>query len=357
VRCAPIVLALCAPATMRAQRAALKTGLPAVVARATCPSIPLVGPPADEQRRTARELAQRARQSAILGDRVAARDQSKHATSLDPTDPVLAYESARVLESVGANDDAAIAYCRFLALTPNAPEAPEARDHLAALTRSAQSSVSDQIYAPFRNGISAYNAGRMQQAETLFSAAITLQPDWADAYYNRALTFTARGQKEFAVRDLQQYLRLKPEAEDRASVVARVNALRGKPLTPSAALTYGLFIPGAGQIYTGRTLFGLVALAAAGGVVAYAIQTGPVQETYQQSQVDPFGNPLPPFTATRTVQGHPHMVAGLAGAGAIGLASAIEAYVFARHATVREQRISASVLPASGGVSLRVSLR
>jgi tetratricopeptide (TPR) repeat protein len=258
---------------------------------------------------------------------------------------------------VGASSDAAAAYCRFLALTPSAAEAPEARDHLAALTRTAQSTVSDQIYAPFRNGIAAYNAGRMEQAETLFSAAIKLQPDWADAYYNRAQTYAARGQKEFAVRDFQQYLRLKPEADDRASVVARVNSLRSKPLTPSAALTYGLIIPGAGQMYTGRALFGIVTLGAAGGVVAYALQTGPVQETYLQSQVDPFGNPLPPFTATRTVQGHPHMAAGLAGAGAIALSSAIEAYVFARNANAREQRVSAIVLPSREGVSLRVSLR
>jgi tetratricopeptide (TPR) repeat protein len=351
-----VAVALFAPATSRAQRQTLKTGLPVIAARATCSATPLLKPATDAQRRTARDLAQRARQSAILGDRVAARDQLKQATSLDPTDPVLAYESARVLESVGANDDAAAAYCRFLALTPTAVEAPEARDHLAALTRSAQSSVSDQIYAPFRNGISAYNAGRMEQAETLFSAAIKLQPDWADAYYNRAQTFTARGQKELAVRDLQQYLRLKPEAEDRAGVVARVNALRGKPLTPSAALTYGLFIPGAGQMYTGRTLFGLVMLAGAGGAVAYAVKTDPVQESYLATGTDPFGGTYT-YPATRTVAGHPHVAVGLAGAGAIAFASAIEAYVFARHANTREQRISASVFPASSGVSLRISLR
>ncbi|MEO6529224.1 MAG: tetratricopeptide repeat protein, partial [Gemmatimonadaceae bacterium] len=85
----------------------------------------------DLQRRTARDLAQRAQQSAILGDRTAARDQMTQAAALDPSNPDLAYQLARAQESAGAPDDAATEFCRFLALAPNAPEAAEARERVA----------------------------------------------------------------------------------------------------------------------------------------------------------------------------------------------------------------------------------
>jgi tetratricopeptide (TPR) repeat protein len=335
----------------------LKRGLPIVAARPSCPPAPAPKSVTELQRRTARDLAQRAQQSAILGDRTAARDQLRQAAALDPSNPDLAYQLARALESTGSPDDAAVQFCRFLTLAPNAPEAAEARERVGALSRNVQSATSDRIYAPFRDGIAAFEAGRIPQAEALFSTAIRQQPDWAEAYFNRALTYSARGSRELAVRDLQQYLRLKPEAEDRAAVISRITALRGGPLSPAAALTFGLVIPGAGQLYTGRKLFGLAALGAAGGALAYAVKTAPVVERYEAVGEDPLTGVKYTYPATRSVMGRPHMAAGLAGVGAIALTSAIEAYVYARHLNAREQRVSATILPSSGGLSLRVSLR
>jgi len=104
-------------------RAPLKRGLPAVAARPACAPLAAARAATPEQRRAARELAQRAQQSAILGDRNAARDQLRQAAAMDPTNPDLAYQLARAHDAVGAGDDAKTEYCRFVALAPTAPEA------------------------------------------------------------------------------------------------------------------------------------------------------------------------------------------------------------------------------------------
>ncbi len=167
--------------------------------------------------------------------------------------------------------------------------------------------------APFRTGVAAYEAGRFAQAATAFGSAIAAQPDWADAYYDRALANAARGQRDLAISDFQQYLRLRPEADDRQAVIARINGLRGGPLSPSAALGLGLVIPGAGQMYTGRKLFGFTTLAVAGGAVAYAFKSDLVTETLHghdgriRSAIR-----SRPYIATRQVPGRPYLTAGLA---------------------------------------------
>jgi len=337
-------------------RPPLKRGMPAVAPRPTCAPGTTPRAATAAQRRAARELAQRAQQSAILGDRTAARDQLRQASALDPTNQDLAYQLARAQEAIGANDAAALEYCRFLALAPSAPEAAEVRDRVAALTPKTQP-VSDKITAPFLAGVTAYESGRYAQAEVAFSSAIALQPDWADAYYDRALANAARGRREQAVVDLQRYLRLRPEAEDRAAVIARINNLRGGPLSPTAALGLGLVIPGAGQMYTGRKLLGVITLAAAGGALAYAVKTDLVTKEFVVNPTDPFGNPLPPFIDTRTEVGRPHLAAGLATLGAIAGVTAIEAFVHARKVNAGEQRFGAGLVPSSDGVAIRVTLR
>lgn len=331
--------------------------MPVVAARPTCAPFAAARAVTPDQRRQARALAQRAQQSAILGDRTAARDQLRQASVLDPTNHDLAYQLARAHEALGTNEAATLEYCRFLALAPTAPEAAEVRDRLAALAPNTQTAVAEKIMTPFRTGVTAYEAGRYAQAEVAFSSAIALQPDWADAYYDRALANAARGRREQAIVDLQRYLRLRPEAEDRAAVIARINNLRGGTLSPTTALGLGLVIPGAGQMYTGRKWLGVVTLAAAGGALAYAVKTDPVTKEFVVNPTDPFGNPLPPFIDTRTETGRPHLVPGLAALGAIAGVTAIEAFVHARRVNAGEQRFGAGLVPFSDGVAVRVTLR
>src|SRR5215208_7118729 len=112
-----LALPLCTLLAQGQGRPALKRGLPIVAARPTCAPAAAVRAVTPAQRRLARDLAQRAHQSAILGDRAAARDQLRQAANLDPANPALAYQLARAQEALAPNAPEATAeYCRFLAL-------------------------------------------------------------------------------------------------------------------------------------------------------------------------------------------------------------------------------------------------
>jgi tetratricopeptide (TPR) repeat protein len=331
----------------------LKRSTLVATTRGTCPQASVPRAPTSDQRRQARDLAERGQQAAILGDSVSARDQLRQAAQLDPTDPDLAYRLARADETSGAADDAAKEYCRFIALAPAAPEAAEAREKIASLARPALSGQAVAAEATFRAGITAYERGQMVQAEAAFNAAIKNQPSWADAYYDRALVLVQRGQRDAAIRDFEQYLRLKPEADDRVLVVARIDNLRRSTVSPMNALALGIVIPGAGQFYTGRPVRGLVSLIAAGGALAFGVQQRTRTVTVQQSATDPFGNPYT-FTTTQLKTDRPNLVPGVAAAGAIAVGSAIEAYLFAHHAQDGGRRVALSVTP--GGAAIAVGL-
>jgi tetratricopeptide (TPR) repeat protein len=255
----------------------------------------------------------------------------------------------------GASDDAAKEYCRFIALAPAAPEAAEAREKVASLARPALNGQAVAAEATFRAGITAYERGQMTQAEAAFDAAIKNQPTWADAYYDRALVLVQRGQRDAAIRDFEQYLRLKPEADDRVLVVARIDNLRRSTVSPANALALGIVIPGAGQFYTGRPVRGLVSLIAAGGALAFGIQQRTRTVTVQQSATDPFGNPYT-FTTTQRKTDRPNLVPGVAAAGAIAVGSAIEAYLFAHHARDGGRRVALSVTPSGAAVAVGLTV-
>jgi TM2 domain-containing membrane protein YozV len=147
-----ILGAMSAGAQQRPRGAAPSTvsTAPAAAASALCPAPRPRATPTAEQRRAARELAQRAQQAAILGDRASAREQLRQAAILDPRDPDLAYQLARANDASGAAADAASEYCRFLSLAPNAPEAPEARERVAILAPPARPAASGALPGPTR---------------------------------------------------------------------------------------------------------------------------------------------------------------------------------------------------------------
>jgi tetratricopeptide (TPR) repeat protein len=311
--------------------------------------------PTSEQRRQARDLSEHAQQAAILGDSVSARDQLRRAAQLDPTDPDLAYRLARANETSGAGADAASEYCRFIALAPSAPETAEAREKVASLARPTMTDQAQAAEATFRAAITAYERGQMTAAEVGFNATIKNQPNWAEAYYDRALVLLLEGERDAAIRDFEQYVRLKPDADDRAIVVARVDALRRGSASPSSALAMGLVIPGAGQFYTGRPVRGLFSLAAAGAAWAYALQQNTKTVTVQQTATDPFGNPYS-FTTSRLRTERSNLIPGAAVAGAITLGGAIEAFMFAHNAREDGARVALFVTPSRAALEVRLSL-
>ncbi len=342
--------------TGAARREPLKRGDPTAPAPYRCAPVPTPAAPTSAQRLQARDLARRGQQSAILGDRASARDQLRQAAALDPTDADLAYQLARANDAADDATGAVREYCRFLAISPNASEAAETRERVATLGRPLQLATSQPALTAFQAGVAAYERGDLASAETQFRTAITRQPSWAEAYYDRGVVLLARGDRQHALADFEQYLRLKPEAEDRVAVVARVNSLRTPTLSPSTALSLGLVIPGAGQFYTGRPVGGVFALAGTSAALAYAFTSSTRQVTEQKQGTDPFGKPYT-FSETRNVSERPHMALGLAGAGAIAIGSAIEAYRHAGAASQPPRRVSLTLVPGADVLAVRATIR
>lgn len=61
-----------------------------------------------------------------------------------------------------------------------------------------------------------------------FKQAISLAPDWPDAYYNLGMVQEKAGKHADAIASLRQYLRLAPDADDAATVTKLVNKLEYK---------------------------------------------------------------------------------------------------------------------------------
>jgi tetratricopeptide (TPR) repeat protein len=328
-----ICLAALVPVAARAQRTAsaepLLRGAPPVAARMTCEPLARAAAPDTARQRKARELAQRGQQSAILGNRAAARDQLRQAASLDPTNADLAYQLARAEESAGGEAEAAKAYCRFIALAPDAPDAAESRTRLAQLMLAGRQADSVRAASAFTRASAAYERGQLDSAEVAFSAAIALVPDWPAAYFDRGVVRSALGRRTDAASDFQQYLRLEPGAANRLALASRISELQEAPLSPARALAFGLVIPGAGQFYTGRPVRGVLSLLGTGVALACGMSQRASTEVVQQTATDPFGNPYT-YTTTRRVTERPCRTPGFTAAGVIALVSAIDAYRVAR---------------------------
>jgi hypothetical protein len=106
--------------------------------------------------------------------------------------------------------------------------------------------------------------------------------------------------------------------------------------SPGRVLLQGLAIPGLGQHATGRSLWGVGVLAAAGGAFYLAAREETVVRRVQAQ--DPFGNR---YEYDVRVRERPYQTFGIAAAVAIGVAAAFESYLYAR-------RSAGGVVPAGG---------
>jgi tetratricopeptide (TPR) repeat protein len=334
--------------------------------RATLPSVlrpacPVAGPapasPSDRQRAQARDLASRGLQSAILGDTAAALTSLRDARRLDPTDPDLAYQLARIYESGAATDSAVSEYCRFLTLAPNTSDAADARNRVSVLAKPTADPSIEAANTIFQEGLAAYDAGRMADADARFTRTIAAQPAWGDVYYNRAVVRLAEGMREPAATDFEVYLRVKPTAADRPAVTARIDGLRRPRYSAGAAFGWGIVIPGAGQFYTQRPGWGTATLLSAGAALGAAFVSQNKTTTEPRTGTDPFGNPYT-FTATTTKADHPYLIPGLVAAGTISVIGAIEAAVHASSSNydgAAPARVSLIALPSRNALALRIA--
>lgn len=337
--------------TTAASREPLKPRPVTVRMRPSCPaSVTQSGMPTDAQRRDARDMAQRARQSAILGDDAAALSQLRGAAGLDPTEPSIAFELGRAYEAAGAKSEAASEFCRYLALAPNASEAANLRERVATLSPPRADTINTIAGSAFDRATDAYNQGRWLESEANFGTAIKIDSTLAEAYYDRALVRTMLDHRDDAASDFQHYLKLRPDAPDRMGIVARVDLLRAQRLSASQAFGLGVIVPGGGQFYSKRPGRGLLSLAAVGTAVAFALTEKSTATTKTQTGMDPFGNTYS-YSVTTQHKSRPYLVPGIAIAGGVALMSAIDASHYVRNLN-GSRSVSLSLVPSAQGVGV-----
>ena len=353
-----LVAALLVPGIAHAQSGATSSPLKAATEpppRPLCSAVKPTTSPTDEQRRQARDLAQRGEQAGILGDSPAALKALRDASTLDPTDPDLAYHLARAYETAKDAPSAAREYCRFLVLSPTAQEADEILEKVRILAPPGIDTTKASALAAFRSGMTAFDHGRLVTADSAFARAITFDSTWAEAYYNLAFVRQMRGDRASARANFAQYLRFSPGAPDRAAVAARVAALTAPTLSSAQAFVLGVIIPGAGEFYARRPIRGVLTLAVVGGAVAYALQEKNTTKSVQVTATDPFGNPYS-YTTTSVTTERPNLVIGAIAAGGIAAMSAIDAAIFAHFSGAEARRVAVSIVPGPTMTVAKVSL-
>jgi tetratricopeptide (TPR) repeat protein len=317
-----------------------------------------------------RRLMALGHEAAIVGDSRQARDAFVDAAKLSPGDERIAYQLGRAYEELGERPNAVREYCRFLALAPQSGDAADVRARITALAKPAGSSpVGDPASAAFKAGVDQLDQRRWREAAESFGRVIQTLPRAAEAFYDRGLAHAALDQRDDAVRDLEQYLAIRPSAEDQAQVRAQIDALRKPTWSAGTAMLTGFLVPGLGQVYTSRPWVGVGVAAVAGTALALAFHS--TQEDVVREFPFPPGFPEQSYKDTITVTKHPYYAAGIATFATLTIGAAFEAARYARrsHApTVKTdarpaarvgslELFSPDVIPTRRGLGLRWSGR
>lgn len=193
--------------------------------------------------------------------------------------------------------------------------------------------------------------------------AAALDPRDPSLAYQLARASDASGNAADATREFCRLIALAPTTPEAAEARERLLTLVPRPVrvtpvasfSPRRALSLGLIVPGGGQFYTGRPVRGVLTFTAAGAAIACGMSQRAGVESVQASALDPFGNPYT-YTTTRQVTTRPCLVPGLAAAGAIALASALEAFNYSSRTNERG-RLDVSLRPDRGALAIRIAMR
>ena len=350
---AALVLSASAAAAGAQQLTPKRTLSPASVLPCSAP--PSGVAPARNDSPDVRRLVALGHEAAIVGDHRQARDVFLDAARLSPGDERIAYQLGRAYEELNDRPAAVREYCRFLALAPQARDAADVRARIGALSAPSGggASAGDQAAATFRTGLSHLDQRRWREASDAFGRVIQAYPRAAEAYYNRAIALTGLDQREAAVRDFEQYLALRPGAEDQAAVRQRIGALRAPTWNANTALVTGLVLPGFGQVYTSRPWIGLGVAAVAGTSLYFAFIKKDEQEIRDYSVTIPGFPPIVNID-TVTVTKQPYYAAGLTVFAVATIGAAFEAARYAQRSRVEPLRIDRPAAARVGAVELFV---
>lgn len=290
-----------------------------------------VAPAADAE---ARQLLTTAQDAALLGEHAAARDAFERASRLTPANARLSYYLGREHEALGDASAAVAAYCRYLALTPSAPDGDEVRGRVVRLVPSTELARMDEARSTFRSGVALLERRQYTAADSAFASVAQALPSAPEPYFNRALARAARGSRQPALDDFEKYLELAPSAADRVAVRSAMSRIPDGVYSSRAAFGSGLVIPGLGQMSTGRPVLGVITLGAVSGALVFGLQTKSGVEVGNFS--DPFGNT---YVDSIPKTSRPNFVAAGIGAAVIWLGGALEASSFARRSRARAESI------------------
>lgn len=272
--------------------------------------------------------------AALQGEHTVARDAFLKAQALVPGNARLAYYLAREHEALAENTAAVQQYCRYLALSPDASDADDIRGRIVRLTPATELERLDNARANFQSGIALLRRKQYHAADSVFGAVAGAVPNAPEPLFNRALSRAARGDRQNAMLDFERYLELDPQASDRSAVRAAMSRLPEGVYGPGQAFFSGLFVPGMGQMSTGRPVLGVLALGAVGGAVALGWQQK--SELVVDRYTDPFGNS---YADSVTRVRRPQLALGLGAAAAVWFLSAIESSSYARRTRARAEAI------------------
>jgi tetratricopeptide (TPR) repeat protein len=323
-----------------------------------CPAWSAPAPAPPEAAREARALASEASDAVVLGELDRAESFLARALQLDPGAADLLYRHARVLEAREDRAGAISGFCRALAAGSGTEEVSDAQARLESLVELDRPQLSPEAVAAFDRGVSMARMERYAAAEAAFETAVREQPDWPPAVYNVGVVSARRGDRDKAVEHLRRYLTLAPDAPDVADVARTLGRWEVVPeerrlADPGATLALGMFIPGTGQFYSGRTWPGVAVLAAATGAVAAGFLVREVR--VRCVGVADSGGSCPPEQVVGRQTSRPHLGLALAVAAGVTIGGAVEAFLHAR--SDRGSPPSGFVASASGGDIILYSMR
>jgi len=328
--------ALIASSPALGQRLPIKTALAASGASG-CGAYPVstsggTALPADDPE--TRRLIADGQDAALQGEHAAARDAFTKAAQRAPSNARLAYYLGREHEALNEATEAVRAYCRYLALVPNAPDGDEVRGRIVRLVPSSELARVDEQRANFRSGVTLLQRRQFVAADSVFGAVLRQLPTASEAFYDRGLARAARGARGPALEDFEKYLELTPNAADRTALRAAMARLPDRVYGSSAALASGLVVPGLGQMNTGRSVLGVAVLGAVAGVMALGFTQKDAHVTRECT--DPFGNP---YDCSFDRRERPYLVAATAAAAGIWVGAAYESMQFARNSRAHAESI------------------
>jgi Flp pilus assembly protein TadD len=322
--------------------------------RGCVPDAEPVQPPPPQQRHEAERLAVSASQAAILGDTRTALDLLTRAARLDPSSAEIAFQLARAYEELDRGAEAAIAYCRYVLLAPDAPDAADVSARIAALAGTGRArTLPAEATQSFETGVAFYDARQLRQAEAAFTTAHQRAPNWPAPLYNRAVVRLELDRRDAAAADLRHYLRLGAgpgHADEVAALLASLPGGMRPPFQSRNALVAGMLVPGLGHFLTDRPVTGGVVLAGAAAALAAGLM---VERVRVQCLSPPVDGRCPPELEVGRTADRPLLLPGAAVAAAITFLGAYDAYRGAerRNAALAE-RLRTGVIIGSGNMTV-----